>query len=129
MDMNNLFDVEDRTAEFDTQDVQDAKVWSILAYFGILFFLPLVCAPQSRFGKFHANQGLVLLICSLALAVVSWILLLIVGWIPFIGKVIYSLVSLVIFVVTLAWMIYGIVQAAQGKAKTLPLIGKITLIR
>lgn len=129
MDMSDLFDVEDRTAEFDTQDIQDAKVWSILAYFGILFFLPLVCAPQSRFGRFHANQGLVLLICSLALAVVSWILLLIVGWIPFIGKIIYSLVSLVVFVVTLAGMIYGIVQAAQGKAKTLPLIGKIIVIR
>ena len=96
MDTSDLFDVEDRTAEFDTQDIQDAKVWSILAYFGILFFLPLVCAPQSRFGRFHANQGLVLLICSLALAVVSWILSFIVGWIPFIGKVICNLVSLVI---------------------------------
>lgn len=48
--------------EFDTQDAQDAKIWSILAYFGILFFLPLVGVPNSAYGKFHANQGLILLI-------------------------------------------------------------------
>ncbi len=129
MDMNHLFDVEDRTTEFDTQDAQDAKVWSILAYFGILFFLPLVCAPQSRFGKFHANQGLILMLATVILGIVNWILLLIIGWIPLIGKLICGLVSLAVFVASFAWMIYGIVQAAQGKAKTLPLIGKFTLIQ
>lgn len=129
MDMNNTFDVEDKTTEFDTQDVQDAKVWSILAYFGILFFLPLVCAPQSGFGRFHANQGLILFLTSLILGIVNVVLQLMIGWIPFIGKIICALVSLVISLAALAWMIYGIVQAAQGKAKTLPLIGKFTLIR
>lgn len=129
MDMNHLFDVEDRTIEFDTQDAQDAKIWSILAYFGILFFLPLVCAPQSRFGKFHANQGLILMLATVILGIVNWVLLLIIGWIPLIGKLICGLVSLAVFVASFAWMIYGIVQAAQGKAKTLPLIGKFTLIQ
>lgn len=129
MDMNELFDVEDKTMEFDTQDMQEAKIWSILAYFGILFFLPLVVVPHSRFGRFHANQGLILLLASLILGVVNVVLRLVIGWIPFVGKIICGLVSLVISVAALAWMIYGIVQAAQGKAKTLPLIGKFTLIR
>lgn len=129
MDLNNLFDVEDKTMEFDTQDTQDAKVWSILAYFGILFFLPLVCAPKSGFGKFHANQGLILFLTSLILGVVNVVLQIVLGWIPLVGKIICGLVSLIISVAALAWMIYGIVQAAQGKAKTLPLIGKFTLIR
>ena len=94
MDLNNLFDVEDRTMEFDTQDTQDAKIWSILAYFGILFFLPLVCAPQSRFGRFHANQGLILLLTSLILGIVNVVLQIMIGWIPFVGKLICGLVAL-----------------------------------
>lgn len=61
-DQNHFFESEDHTMEFDTQDAQDAKIWSVLAYFGILFFLPLVAVPNSAYGKFHANQGLILLI-------------------------------------------------------------------
>lgn len=38
-DQNHFFESEDHTMEFDTQDAQDAKIWSVLAYFGILFFL------------------------------------------------------------------------------------------
>ena len=44
-DQNHFFESEDHTMEFDTQDAQDAKIWSVLAYFGILFFLPLVAGP------------------------------------------------------------------------------------
>jgi len=66
---------------------------------------------------------------SLILGIVNVVLQIMIGWIPFVGKLICGLVSLIISVAALAWMIYGIVQAAQGKAKTLPLIGKFTLIR
>ena len=67
-DQNHFFESEDHTMEFDTQDAQDAKIWSVLAYFGILFFLPLVAVPNSAYGKFHANQGLILLIFYVTLS-------------------------------------------------------------
>lgn len=70
-DQNHFFESEDHTMEFDTQDAQDAKIWSVLAYFGILFFLPLVAVPNSAYGKFHANQGLILLIFYVTLTVAS----------------------------------------------------------
>ena len=41
-EQNHFFESEDHTMEFDTQDAQDAKVWSILAYFGILFFMRIM---------------------------------------------------------------------------------------
>ena len=72
-DQNHFFESEDHTMEFDTQDAQDAKIWSVLAYFGILFFLPLVAVPNSAYGKFHANQGLILLIFYVTLTVASWL--------------------------------------------------------
>ena len=52
-DQNHFFESEDHTMEFDTQDAQDAKIWSVLAYFGILFFLPLVCPilPTENFMR------------------------------------------------------------------------------
>ena len=41
-------------------DAQENKVVYMLAYLGILFFLPLVSTPNSKIGRVHANQGLLL---------------------------------------------------------------------
>ena len=86
-EQNHFFESEDHTMEFDTQDAQDAKVWSILVYFGILFFLPLVGVPNSAYGKFHANQVLILLIFDIALSVASWLVQAVLGIIPIIGGI------------------------------------------
>ena len=51
-------------------DIEKNKVVSALAYLGILFFLPLVAAPESKSGKFHANQSLVILLFSVAGSIV-----------------------------------------------------------
>lgn len=59
----------DITQQFAPEDIQKNKVISALSYLGILFFLPLVAAPESRFGKFHANQSLVLMLAGFAGAV------------------------------------------------------------
>lgn len=97
-EQNHFFESEDHTMEFDTQDAQDAKVWSILAYFGILFFLPLVGVPNSAYGKFHANQGLILLIFDIALSVASWLVQAVLGIIPIIGGILSGLVQLAVSV-------------------------------
>ena len=93
-DQNHFFESEDHTMEFDTQDAQDAKIWSVLAYFGILFFLPLVAVPNSAYGKFHANQGLLLVIFYVTLTVASWLVQAVLGIIPIIGGILSGLVQL-----------------------------------
>ena len=93
-EQNHFFESEDHTMEFDTQDAQDAKIWSILAYFGILFFLPLVGVPNSAYGKFNANQGLILLIFDVVLSVASWIVQAVLEMIPIIGGILSGLVQL-----------------------------------
>ena len=100
---------------FDQTDIEKNKTVSALAY--ILFFIPLVASPESKFGRFHANQGLLLLICSLACGILSRIPLL--GW----------LIGTVLGLATLALIIYGIYYTIQGEAKQLPFIGHITLLR
>lgn len=57
----------DTTAEFDSKDITDNKVMAVLAYIGILFLIPLLAAPNSRFARFHANQGLVLFLAEVVL--------------------------------------------------------------
>lgn len=101
----------------DTKDVQENKVFGILAYIGILFLVPLLAAPKSKFAQFHANQGLVLFIGEVALGLVAIIPIL--GWIVwFFG----SIAALVLAVM-------GIINAANGKMQKLPLIGDIQILK
>lgn len=112
---------------FDDDDIKLNKTMAGLAY--ILFFLPLIVCKDSRFGRFHANQGLLLLILSVAgyivlsvlttvLATITWRLF---GFI----SLLYSLYGLFI----LAIAIYGLVNGLNGKAKELPVIGKYRIIK
>ena len=75
----------------DPQDVQANKVMAILAYFGILVLIPLFAAKESPFARFHANQGLILLIAGFVIWLVSTVLTFVS---PFLG--IISLLNIVI---------------------------------
>jgi len=108
---------EAKAAESSSKDVEENKVYGILAYIGILFLVPLLAAPKSKFAKFHANQGCVLFIGEVALGVVAMIPIL--GWlIWFFG----SIAALVLAVM-------GIVGAANGKMEKLPIIGDIEILK
>ncbi len=120
--MNYNFMGADYTNEYGTQDIADNKVVSVLAYIPLLFWIPLV-AGNSPFGRFHANQGLLFLLFGVALTIASAVLEVVIGWIPFIGAIVTGLVSLAIFVVEIGLMVYGMVNAGQGKAKELIGIG------
>ena len=105
----------------------DNKVVFILSY--ILFFLPLISCPESKVGRFHANQGLVLLITSV------------------IGHVSLSILNTIILAISLrlwaftsiltwAWIIaigalaiIGMINANKGEQKPLPIIGNITILK
>ncbi|MDD2362078.1 MAG: zinc ribbon domain-containing protein [Oscillospiraceae bacterium] len=109
------------------QEVQENKAIFILSY--ILFFLPLVSCPDSKIGRFHANQGLVLLITSVAGQIAVTILssvLLSISW----GLwAITSLIGWGWAIVVLALVIIGMVNANKGEQKPLPIIGKFKIIK
>ena len=108
----------DHTAEFDNVDISETKYLSLFCYFGVLFMIfAMVAKPHSQFVRFHANQGLVLMILMFAASIVMIIPIL--GWIA--GAVGY------IFAVVC--MIIGIVNSCKGQAKELPIIGRICIFR
>lgn len=123
--VNNMMNTNDTTSQFDPQDINNNKGMSVLAYIGFLFLVPLLAFPNSKFARYHTNQGLVLFLLEFALGVVTGIL----GIIPIAGLIIGGLLSAVGGIFTLVLMIMGIINAAQGQAKELPLIGKITLLK
>ena len=116
---------------FNSEDVSKNKVYGILAYFGILFIVPLFAAKDSQYAKFHANQGLVLFIAEIALNIIGSILIVVCGiaTLGLLTNIIVKVVRAVISLVSLVYLVLGIVNACSGEPKKLPVIGEITLIR
>lgn len=110
----------DHTSEFDPADIAANKGVCILAYFGILFFIPLVARPNSAYGKYHANQGLLLFVVEVMIGAFQ------IG-LPFV-PIISNVVNCVLFLFELLMFVIGIVNVCNSKAKDLPIVGSLRLI-
>lgn len=104
------------------------KIYSILAYFGILWLVPAL-AGKTPFSKYHANQGLVLFIVEAVLGIMEVILVFIIYKIPFVGGLITGVLGGVIGLIFLVYAIIGIVNVVNGETKPLPIIGVINIIK
>ncbi|HBV68377.1 MAG TPA: hypothetical protein DEF04_09460 [Clostridiales bacterium] len=108
--------LENNNEDYNPEDIEKNKTMAGLSY--IVFFLPLLACPDSKYGKFHANQALLLLIVS----VIGNIVL---GFIPVIGWMLLPVYAVAILIMG----IMGLVNGFGGKVKQLPLIGKYTIIK
>ena len=100
---------------FDAETNRSARISSALGY--LFFFVPTTMHPESKFARYHSNQGFILLIwmtAGLALAAV----------IPYVGPLL--LIPMALFGVFSG--IRGMILALRCKAKHIPLIGKLILI-
>ena len=111
-DLKKLADTPDTTANYSAADIAENKGMAILCYLGILWLIPFLAKKDSPFVKYHLNQGLLVLILGIAVAIISWIP--VVGWLC--GVVVFALA------------IIGIVNVVNGKVQELPLIGKFKLL-
>jgi len=101
----------------------------ILAYLGILVLVPIFAAKESPFARFHANQGLILIIAWIAVYIVAAILAVIFAFISTALAFLAGLLTFVVWIGYLAFMILGIINAAKGEMKELPFIGKYRIIK
>jgi uncharacterized membrane protein len=111
----------------DAADIEQNKVYAVLAYLGILFLIPLLAAPNSRFARYHTNQGIVLFLATLVIAAGS-IPLFFLSWFPILGCL-TAVAPFVAMAGAFVLMILGIVNAASGKYEPLPLIGGIQILK
>ena len=108
----------------DAEDIEKNRAFAIIAYLWILFIVGLIAAPNSKFAKFHGNQGLVLFLASIIASVGSMVI----GFIPFVDMTLVLVMPL-LWVGWLVLTILGIINAAGGQCKPLPLIGHFQLIK
>ena len=106
--------------------VSEHKLYAILGYIlPFLFFLPLMqeSSKNNAFARFHANQQLILLILWIGVQFV-------------LSNVLYMVMSMgayaimpILNLAILVLAIMGIVHAAQGQMKELPVVGKFRLLK
>lgn len=123
-EINNLTNTADTTASYETDDIQNNKIMAILCYIGILVLIPVFCAKNSKYVRYHANQGLILLIAEVVLSVISSLLgdIFLVGWI-------ISLLCGLLGIVCFIFSIMGIINVINGKAKEIPVVGKFSVLK
>lgn len=91
-------------------DVDENKLLAALSYVGVLVLVPLLVKRDDPFVRWHAKQGLVLLM-GMVVAVMA------AAWVSVVGNVLF-LVLLIVAVV-------GLVQALLGRRWKIPIIGQI----
>lgn len=124
----NIANTPDTTGAYTAAEIQGGKGMSILAYLGFLVFIPMFAEKENRFVRYHSNQGLVLFIAEAVYMVAYMILsaiLLAISWRLYFLTSIIGLLSIVFLVLA----IMGIVNASGGKAKELPVIGKMKILK
>lgn len=107
---------QDQENAYTAEDIEKGKIMAGLSY--LLFFLPLIACPESKYARFHANQSLILLITGIAGNVIL-------GIIPVIGWILLPFFGIGVFILG----IMGLVNGFGGKAKKLPIIGKFTILK
>lgn len=122
--LTELNNTNDSTGEFNPQDIQENKIMCIFAYLSWLVLIPLIMAKDSKFARFHCNQGIVLAIAEIIAFAIFGILTKapLIGWI---FGILEGLLGLICFL----FSVIGIINAVNGKAKDLPIIGKIRIFK
>ena len=126
---NFITDTPDHTAAFTADEIAKGKGLSILSYIWFLVLIPAFAGRDSRYVRFHVKQGLVLSMATSAYLYVQNILLdllKLILWNFIVFKILYVFIAVclwVVFTAFIALMVLGIIYAAKGKAKELPIIG------
>lgn len=105
------------------QLTSNAKLFSILAYFGLLWLLGLLINPDKTcpFVRHHVNNGILLLIGFGVYSVLG----IFIGRIPFVGW----LINLAFYAGLIFIMIKGIVCAAKTKLFNIPLVDGVKIVK
>ena len=131
--LGSLNDTADNTADFDQMDIEQNKVMAILAY--ILVLIPILAAPNSKFARYHSNQGLILLIAVIGWAIAETIVTAILRVVLWSGAGLWSIYALCSTILNLIYIVFtvlaviGIINVVNGRVKELPVIGKYKILK
>ena len=115
-------DTQDTTSQYDEEDIGANKLFAVTAYLNILILVSLFAYKKSAFVRFHTNQGLVLFVAFVVLRLAT-------ALVSFMSDGFLGFLSPILSIMYLAYIAIGIVNAVKGRAKILPLIGNIKILK
>ena len=131
----NLPTPKDYTERFDYDDIKSCRFECACACTGFMFFIPLASVPDSKYGRYIANQGFIILLLEFAAMIAGFLVGLILNLlalIPFVGivfTVIKISVGVLLWALVLFCIIYSMVNMFKGRARDLPIIGRMRFIK
>jgi len=102
---------------------EEDKTQAILAYctlIGFIIAIVMNSSNKTQIGAYHLRQSLGLLCTGFAV----WIVIMIMMFIPFLG-VLMVFLGPIIWIFILVLLIMGIINAANGQMKPLPVVGQL----
>ena len=93
------------------ENIEGALCYILFFVTGIVFY---VLEKDNKFVKFHAMQAILVFLPA-------WIVVILLGWIPFLGWIIAGLIALLTVILWLILML----KAYQGEKFKLPIVGDI----
>lgn len=131
-DPNNLNELKDMivnapdsTNQYSPEDIQENTIVAAITTIPCVFWLPLVVNTNSGFAKFYANQSLILTIFCVVAVILNKTVGRILWIIPLLGHFLSTLFGVALFLIGAGSWLFLLVNAIQGKAKELPLIGNL----
>ena len=125
---------EQNTSSNDTQANKPAApttdnetTMGVMCYLALLVLIPIFAAKGNKFIRFHANQGLILLI----ICIIWWLLLWIIGNLPYfiIFVIMYRIIQYGGLLLIALLSVLGIISVARHEETELPLVGKFRIIK
>lgn len=122
-DQNQTFDYDPEY--FPQDEVKRNKGMGVVSYLGILVLIPILAGDKtSEYVKQHVNQGFVLFIINAVLEFAERIF----EHVVLIGGILSWAANIMDFALFII-MIMGIVSAARGTRKPMPIIGNIRIFK
>lgn len=122
--IKKLNDTPDTTKDYDLVDIDENKNYALFSYLFLLILIPIFLAKDSKYAKYHVNQGLTLCIAE----VVGGLLLGLLSRIPILG-VLFIIIGSIFELVAVLLAVIGILNVLNDRAKELPVIGKIRFLK
>lgn len=119
--------MENNLENYDKKDIESGKAMAILSY--LLPFIPYFAEKNNKWVRFHSIQGMNLLIVAVAVNIIFSILFSMIWTISWRLWGIINTLSTVANIAIGVLCIIGIVNVCQEKAKELPLISNIKIIK
>lgn len=124
------YEKNEMTTEPEQEELKGKKFTAALAYLSWLVVIPIIYSSESKFIRYHANQGLTIAIAETIGVLATMI----------VAKVVWSvsvpaslLVEFMMYAVILgvfgALILIGLLNVVLGKKRPLPTFGKVNLLK